>query len=422
MKSITLADVAHQSIHFSGRSSSELLVMSLMEQPWFQRLRDISQTANTRLVYMFSEHSRFGHSLGVAYLAQMVMEQLAQTHREAIDKFCTAVSAAALLHDIGHIAPGSHTAFKTWFPDQPDTHEDVAAKIIREDPALRAELERHGVGLPELVCQVLAESDTIPAWTWEIISGGGWNVDRGNWCIVDSILAGVSYGKYNIPALIESLVITPDGHLALAENRLDSMMHFAVSRHAMYRQIYQHRVLLAADTLNQAVVRRARDLGDKLDFADEAMRSTLAARSPADLSLDTIFFMREAWWRYHLMRWSLGSDPILADLSKRLLNRALFKTVRIGETDSVAELTAEARHCVESVGFDPRYYLHTVSTGDPQAGDNAQSIKVLMDDGRVRALAEAEPLFNVLVRESGNLRKSWLVMPESAKRALGRFR
>ena len=74
---------------------------------------------------------------------------------------------------------------------------------------------------------------------------------------MDSVLAGVSYGKYNIPALVDSILITNDKQLALMENRLDAMLHFMVSRHAMYRQIYQHRVLLAADMLNKAVVQRA---------------------------------------------------------------------------------------------------------------------------------------------------------------------
>ena len=300
MSTITFADVAHQSISFSEEIPSQALVLELVNTPWFQRLRDISQTANTRLVYMFSEHSRFGHSLGVAYLADMLMDKLSSHYADQVARFRSAVSVAALLHDIGHMAPGSHTAFKTWFPDKPDTHEDISARVIKNDPVISKILARGGKDLSDEVIKVLSESSDLPSWTWQIISGGGWNVDRGNWCIVDSILAGVSYGKYNIPALTESIVITPDGTLALNENRLDAMMHFAISRHAMYRQIYQHRAILATDTINKAIVMRARDLGNKIPFADSYMKEVLCAASPEDLSLDTIFFMRESWWRYHL--------------------------------------------------------------------------------------------------------------------------
>ncbi|MCO6431852.1 MAG: HD domain-containing protein [Deltaproteobacteria bacterium] len=419
---ITFADVVHQAISFSPASKEDALLLDLIDDRWVQRLRDISQTANTRLVYMFSEHSRFGHSLGVAFLANMVMHKLAESYPDEIEPYRQGVSAAALLHDIGHLAPGSHTAYKTWFPNQEDKHESVACRIIKESKSLQGIFARYSDNLPDLVCRIILEDSKLPPWTWEIISGGGWNVDRGNWCMVDSILAGVSYGKYNIPALIESIVITGDKHLALKENRLDAMMHFAVSRHAMYRQIYQHRVLLAADCLNKAVVMRARDLGSKLEFADEYMRKALDAQSPADLNLETVYSMRESWWRYHLMRWCDSNDRILADLAERLFNRRLFKTIRVRETDNEKNLLEQVCCAAITSGYDPRYYVHRISTHDMHAGDDRQSMLVLMDDGRIKNLSDAEPLFSSMVRESKGATKSWIALPADVKLQIGRTR
>ena len=418
---ITFADVVHQSIHFSSDAPSEAVVLDLLENPWLQRLRDISQTANTRLVYMFSEHSRFGHCLGVAYLANMVMNRLARDHERVIAPYRTAVSAAALLHDIGHLAPGSHTAWKTWFPDRPDEHEEIAVRIIREDQALNTILHQYGPATADTVAKILDESSDLPAWTWQIISGGGWNVDRGNWCMVDSIMAGVSYGKYNIPALTESIVLTKDNHLALEENRLDAMMHFMVSRHAMYRQVYQHRVQLATDTLTAAVVKRARDLGGKIDFCDNAMQNALEAKSASDLTLKTIFNMRESWWRYHLSRWSEGNDAILSDLSLRILNRRLLKTVRVSSNDDSDKLYASAKAAVENAGFDSRYYLHHIEAANMHMGDSKQSMSVIMDDGRLISLAAADPLFDALLIDRGQ-KNRWLALPAEAKALLGRKR
>lgn len=422
MSTITFADVVHQSLSFSLDNEAHALILELIDTPWVQRLRDISQTANTRLVYMFSEHSRFGHCLGVSYLAGALMDKLEASDPKSVGQYRKAVMVAALLHDIGHIAPGSHTAYKTWFPNAVDKHEEIAERIIREDTLLSKILGRGGADFADTVCAILKESDDVPAWTWEVISGGGWNVDRGNWCIVDSVMGGVSYGKYNIPALTESIVITLDGHLALRENRLDAMMHFAVSRHAMYRQMYQHRVLLAADTLNRAVAQRAKDLGSDLPFCDDIMRQVLNAESPEALSLDTIFAMRESWWRYHLWRWSTGADKTLADLSSRLLNRRLFKTVRIMDGDEFSKLQAEAQAAVQKAGYDPKYYLHQVSTVDVNAGETSQSMFVLMDNGALRQLTEAEPLFNSMVKESKSGKKSWFAMPKEAKALLGKVR
>lgn len=422
---VSFADVVSQILAFDRAIPSQALVLELIDTRWVQRLRDLSQTANTRLVYMFSEHSRFGHSMGVAALAERVMTILSGSHADQIEPYRKAVASAALLHDVGHIAPGCHTAYKTWFPDGPDQHEEVGVRVIEEKTDVHAILAREGKQLVQQVSAIMQEDPALPPWTWQLISGGGWNVDRGNWCIVDSLMAGVSYGQYNIPALIESVVITPNGHLALRENRLDAMMHFAVSRHALYRQLYQHRVLLAADTLNRAIAQRARDLRNSAAakngtlFADDTMQAVLAASSVHHLSLADIFAMTESWWKYHVARWSSGPDPILRDLCERLLYRRLFKTVRVDNAPIAAKT---ARAAVEKAGFDPKYYLHEVSTSDMHTSDLEQSMPVLQDSGKISPISDADPLFRTLLSETGSTPRKWLVMPIEAKRTLGRVR
>lgn len=423
---VTFADVVHQSITFREDLPAEKLVLDLIDTSWVQRLRDISQTANTRLVYMFSEHSRFGHSLGVAYLANQLMNKLARDNKTRVDEYRIPVSAAAILHDVGHLAPGSHTAYKTWFPGQPDRHEQLAVKIILNDPEIRTVLDRYAPDLADQVSAIIREDDTTPPWTREILSGGGWNVDRGNWCVVDSVMAGVNYGQYNIPALTNSIEICDEGHLTLRENRLDAMMHFALSRHAMYKQVYHHRVLLAADSVNQAIATRARELyeneGNSVGgfFVDEPMREVLNSSSPADLSLPTIFCMRESWWRYHLLRWSTCEDPVLADLSQRLLNRRLFKMIRIHEQDDADALRAAALQSVKACGYDPLYYLHEVSSVYMHSGESSRAMLVKLDDGSLKSLDSADPLYDALIASSKDTRKHWLVLPGEAKAAMGK--
>jgi len=418
MSDITFADVVHQSVSFSKSDAAEGLILNLIDTRWFQRLRDISQTANTKLVYMFSEHSRFGHCLGVAYLAKLALSKLSKNFPDDVATYRPAILVAALLHDIGHLAPGSHTAFKTWFPGQPDVHEELAETVLTQDPEISSLLNGFDPSLARTVLNILDESESVPPWTWQIISGGGWNVDRGNWSTVDSVLAGVSYGKYNIPALVDSILITQDKKLALMENRLDAMLHFMVSRHAMYRQIYQHRVLLAADMLNKAVVQRARDLGSELEFADEVMQQALGAKSATDLTLDTMFEMRESWWRYHMARWSRSRDPILRDLSDRILHRRLFKTVRIMDSAHRTQMINEATKALESLTLDPKYYLHEITTADVHAGDSKQSMLVQLDNGQVVTLSEADSLIRSMAANSVQSQRSWLAMPSEAKRLL----
>jgi uncharacterized protein len=218
----TFADLVNQNLSFDSSIIEEKIILELIDNPWVQRLRDIRQTAHTNLVYMFSEHSRFGHSLGVAYLTRMVLNHLKKIHPNKVAEYELAVGTAALIHDIGHLAPGSHAAFKCWFPNSKDIHEQIALKIVREDTNFRHCLESYSELLPFQVSAILNESSTLPPWCHQIISGSGWNSDRGNWCIVDSILAGVDYGKYNIPAIVESLSLTEGGELVFFE-KIDLM-------------------------------------------------------------------------------------------------------------------------------------------------------------------------------------------------------
>lgn len=413
---VAFADVVHQLISFSPDVPQEALLLKLIDTKWLQRLRDVSQTANTRLVYMFSEHSRFGHSLGTAYLACQVLTKLERQYPDEVKPWSMAVAAAALLHDIGHLAPGSHLAQRVWFPGEPDSHEELAVRLLTEDSDLVDILETARSGLAAQVISIMIAAGDAPSWTSEIISGGGWNVDRGNWCIVDSILSGVSYGRYNIPALTESLLLVEGGHLALRENRLDAMLHFAVSRHAMYQQMYLHRVILALDTLTTAIVQRARDLGSAVPFADDTMLAVLSAVASAELSLKDIAEMRESWWRYHLYRWTAASDTILADLSQRLLERKLFKTVRLPNAPEQAqELTKAATAAVKACGYDARYYLHRVSTENVNSADRHQSLKVLRTNGEIEPLSAADPLLRTLLSDAGTSVRSWLAMPSDAK-------
>jgi hypothetical protein len=171
-----------------------------------------------------------------------------------------------------------------------------------------------------------------------------------------------------------------------------------------------------------AIARRARDLAEESPFADETMRAVLAAKTPDALTPAIVFAMRESWWRYHLSRWRDGADAILADLSARLVDRQLFKTVRVRDDENPAELRERAAQAVVAAGYDLRYYLGELSTEDMHAGDSRQSMLILKDDGFIKPLTEADPLFKAMVSSSHAGDKTWLSLPKEAKERLGRER
>lgn len=441
---VSFADVAHQTLTFDAQEPAEKLVLKLIDTRWMQRLRRISQTGNTKFVYMFAEHSRFGHCLGVAYLAVLLMKHLRAQAPELVQPYEAAVAAAALLHDIGHVAPGSHLAERIWAPDHGGQHEQVSVRVLQEDAELRGILDEFDPGLCSLVCRILDEDPELPPWTTAIISGGGWNADRGNWAIVDSAMCAVTYGRYNVAALVEAFRLSAKGELVIQESRVDALTHFFVARDSMYRQIYQHRVLQAVDSLTRLIVVRLRDLcfpdgvravdlaadtkivtntlASLNTFCDEAMASTIAATNYAvELPLVSLFSMTEQWWGYHIERWCESHDRVLSDLALRMRDRRLFKTVRLGDVEANANLAERAETIALKQGLDPRYYITPVEDADAHRGKSELPPMVLLDDGRIVPVTDVEPLIAQLMARPAKKRR-WIAVPKSIKDELGRSR
>ncbi|MCL4144235.1 UNVERIFIED_CONTAM: hypothetical protein GTU68_047875, partial [Idotea baltica] len=83
------------------------LIFSLIEHPYFQRLRRISQMGLSYLVYPGAHHTRFHHALGSMHLMEKSIQILRFKGVEITDEESQALLCAILLHDIGH-GPFSH--------------------------------------------------------------------------------------------------------------------------------------------------------------------------------------------------------------------------------------------------------------------------------------------------------------------------
>ena len=83
------------------------LIYDLIEHPYFQRLRRISQMGLSYLVYPGAHHTRFHHALGCMHIMQKAIEVLRFKGISISDEEENALLIAILLHDIGH-GPFSH--------------------------------------------------------------------------------------------------------------------------------------------------------------------------------------------------------------------------------------------------------------------------------------------------------------------------
>jgi hypothetical protein len=382
---------------------------------------------------MFAEHSRFGHSLGVAFLATSLMRNLKRHSPKKVAAFETAVAAAALLHDVGHVAPGSHLGERIWSTSNKDKHEHISTRVALEDQEIRGRLDNFSDSLAAQVVDILKERPDVPAWTKSVISGGGWNADRGNWAIVDSAMCAVSYGRYNVAALIDSFRISDDDELVLLENRTDALVHFFVARDSMYRQVYQHRVLQSTDAHTECIVKRIRALieeegelesakGKHGIFCDQTMAAAICAVDySSELSLEELFSMTESWWQYHIDAWCSATDPILKDLAIRLRDRRLLKTIRLDDEKDPEDFLNSAREIASDLGYDPDYYVILIQEKGKHGAKVEDVPLVLLDNGQVVPATEIEPMINDIMKRASS-RSSWLAVPEDVKQKLGRVR
>ena len=68
---------------------------------------------------------------------------------------------------------------------------------------------------------------------------------------------------------------------------------------------------------------------------------------------------------FHIKQWQSSDDRILADLSKRFLNRRLFKIFDLDMPEAERqEFLEKARNLVEKAGFDADYYFVEDRAGD----------------------------------------------------------
>ncbi len=86
---------------------SHPLVFSIIEHPYFQRLRRIKQLGLTEYVYPGALHTRFHHALGAYHLMGIALDTLRSKGIDISDEEALACQIAILLHDVGH-GPFSH--------------------------------------------------------------------------------------------------------------------------------------------------------------------------------------------------------------------------------------------------------------------------------------------------------------------------
>ena len=216
------------------------LLFDLIQHPYFQRLRRISQMGMSYLVYPGAHHTRFHHALGCMHIMQKAIEVLRFKGIKIYKDEENALFVAILLHDIGH-GPFSHAMEHSIVENV--SHEAISLVFMNQ---LNIEFE----GKLTLAIQIF-KGDYHRKFMLQLISSQ-LDMDRMDYLKRDSFYSGVAEGTINSDRLIQMMNVVDDA-LVIEEKGIYSVEKFLMARRLMYWQAYLHKTSLVAElTLNAA--------------------------------------------------------------------------------------------------------------------------------------------------------------------------
>jgi HD superfamily phosphohydrolase len=353
-------DSVHNIIRLKTDSPEGALIGRLVDSAEFQRLRRVRQLGLAHFAYQAAEHSRFTHSLGTFHLATRILAKL-KTKYEISSDDETAVRVAALLHDVGHGAFSHVLETILGFH-----HEDFTIEtVLSSETEVGNLLSDFSPDLAPRVADII-RGNFRPMALAQLVSSQ-LDADRMDYLLRDSLMTGVKYGIFDLEWIIKSIEINEaDDQLYVSARGLYAVEDYLQARYYMFRQVYFHRTLRAAEIILQAILRRALQLfqDDKPVWhapgtAFERILCGKKLRLKEHLELDDTDVL------YYIKQWQKSSDGILADLSKRFLNRRLFKAFDLDMPEEQRlQFVNDARELVRARGFDTDYYFFEDKPGD----------------------------------------------------------
>lgn len=229
--------------------------LALLSTPMFQRLWGIRQTGFAHLVFPGANHTRLEHSLGAFFVAGRMAEAIGRPPEEA-----ETIAAAALLHDVGH-GPFSHTLDAPMLEVLGHGHERISRQEIvgsaqrpGEHP-IPALLERGGLSPARVAGLVDPASGSERRSLSRALLHGPVDADRIDYLQRDAHYTGVAHGAIDAARLLDTLE-TGGGRVLFAEKGLSALEGFLVGRNLMYRSVYYHKTVRAAEVMLQSAVER----------------------------------------------------------------------------------------------------------------------------------------------------------------------
>ena len=367
------------------------LIYDLIQHPYFQRLRRISQMGLSYLVYPGANHTRFHHALGCLHIMQKAVDVLRFKGVVISSEEENALYIAILLHDIGH-GPFSHAMEKSIVENI--HHEAISLLFMNQ---LNIEFK----GELSLAIQVF-KGEYHRQFMLQLVSSQ-LDMDRMDYLKRDSFYSGVAEGNINSERLIQMMNVVDDV-LVIEEKGIYSVEKFLMSRRLMYWQVYLHKTSLVAELILMNVLKRAKKLiqeGRMLPCSEPLMyfmQNKITVDNFDSKNLDLFSQLDDFDVISALKSWKNQDDFILSSLSKMIINRDLLKIKISNEKITSNELDElKQRFATQNTISlqDANYFIFKGKIKNQAYSKEAESIRILKKDRTIEDVVEASDQLNL---------------------------
>lgn len=367
------------------------LIFDLIADPYFQRLRRISQMGLSYLVYPGAHHTRFHHALGCMHLMQRAIQVLRFKKVELSKEEEEGLLIAILLHDIGH-GPFSHAMEHSIVEGV--NHEHISLCFMEElnerfNGSLTLALEIFNGKYPKKFLNQLVSSQL--------------DMDRLDYLKRDSFYTGVAEGNTNAERLITMLNVI-DGELVLEEKGIYSVEKFIMARRFMYWQVYLHKTGVAAEQLLMRILKRSRELilrGEVLDCSKSLLFFLENKVDINNFNLDILIKfskLDDIDILSAIKNWQESSDFVLSELCQMVINRRLLHVKVKNEPISEAKLSKHFKKFQEKNSLteeETKYFVFTGEIKNKAYNKDYQTINILKKNGKVSDVAKLSDYLNI---------------------------
>ena len=367
------------------------LIYDIIDHPYFQRLRRISQMGLSTYVYPGANHSRFSHALGALHLMTTALDTLRAKDIEVTEDEYLGACLAILLHDVGH-GPFSH-ALEHQIIDK--THEDISLDIM-------AHLNHAFNGRLETAISIF-KGEYHKKFLGQLVSSQ-LDMDRMDYLTRDSYYSGVAEGVIGYKRIISMLNVRDD-ELVVEEKGVFSIEKFIVARYIMYWQVYLHKASIASEQMLRSFVIRYKDIvaSNPEILQDCTMKNFFTKVNSNAINsenyLDHFITLDDIDIYNTLKICMLCDDFILRTLAKGIINRRIFKVQLQEEAFTPDYIDSIKEKIVATYPAAADHVDHLIIQGSEssRAYDNVhQEIQILSKEGHVEPVTKyLDVLINV---------------------------